>query len=709
MGPFSGVFASLPGVTCDMFGGANASADQFFLSHCHADHMVGLDKLLPLMKRKNLVRVNHRIYCSAITKAFVLRKFGAHFDRFVKDLVENEPQMVSVFDKRESAMYKLRVTSIPAHHCPGSVMFLFERLSSEDPASETWVKNRILYTGDFRYDNISLQTLASLHDPEDGKPLALDEMYLDTTFCSIQYDSFPSRNEAIDSIWHLVDGWIRKNGMYRHQKAKHVVLFTLPAQYGSEAILKAIYQKSGAKWKVHVSRKKYDDYLCAEDLKFCTDSNPAEAQWIHACSWKDDTSGKPKEYFKRDLPCQDGPFEVRQIRPSAMYFCKSRLAEMVGEDKVAKCTGGQMYRVCYSCHSSLNELKDFVKYFQPKKVFPCVLPKDSTYQQVMELLGTVMDHKPNLNDIVLVDNSSSPELSSICDLSQKVDTTTSSGGHHRRNLDLLENLKSPGSQKKSDSGGGRKRKMLISFDVASAASCAKSARHITFDAEDDSSDCEEEEVSPLKALKAAHSKRMVFKKSRKDKGACSMPVTPSDEWCDKNEEMVYNKHNRRASLPHNLKIPAITITPSSPSPDPNHPDYPEFFEDRIYLETKNMSTSTEESSKSSNEQQSTSVDMFHTTTTTNNTSSSTTLAETDNNDDSSSLEICFESAVTTKSTISDDVVMLEDHGEDDNIDDEENSTPELDTVMAKAHNAEERRNCINYAEGQAAKRQKCIQ
>ena len=26
------------------------------------------------------------------------------------------------------------------------------------------------------------------------------------------------------------------------------------------------------------------------------------------------------------------------------------------------------------------------------------------------------------------------------------------------------------------------------------------------------------------------------------------------------------------------------MTPSSPSPDPNHPDYPEFFEDRLYLE-----------------------------------------------------------------------------------------------------------------------------
>jgi len=41
---------------------------------------------------------------------------------------------------------------------------------------------------------------------------------------------------------------------------------------------------------------------------------------------------------------------------------------------------------------------------------------------------------------------------------------------------------------------------------------------------------------------------------------------------------------RRKSMPPNMKMPIIKVTPSSPSPDPNHPDYPEFFEDRLYLE-----------------------------------------------------------------------------------------------------------------------------
>ena len=37
-------------------------------------------------------------------------------------------------------------------------------------------------------------------------------------------------------------------------------------------------------------------------------------------------------------------------------------------------------------------------------------------------------------------------------------------------------------------------------------------------------------------------------------------------------------------MPMNMKMPIIKVTPSSPSPDPNHPDYPEFFEDKLYLE-----------------------------------------------------------------------------------------------------------------------------
>ena len=134
-------------------------------------------------------------------------------------------------------------------------------------------------------------SLLGLHEV-DGKPKQLDELYLDTTFCSNDYLTFPSRKSAEDAVWELVDGWVRKNGMYRHQKACHVVLFKLPAQYGSEAILNAVHRNSGCKWKIHVSQKKFEDYLCTQDL-----CGSVESDFEKGCYYFPDT----KEPFNQKL------------------------------------------------------------------------------------------------------------------------------------------------------------------------------------------------------------------------------------------------------------------------------------------------------------------------------------------------------------------------------------------------------------------------
>ncbi len=104
--------------------------------------------------------------------------------------------------------------------------FLFEKLEDNS------VSRRILYTGDFRLEGVPLPSLSALHEgrEEAASPLQIDEMYLDTTFCSDEYPTFPARQEAINRIWDLVQDWIRKNGLYKKkkEKGKHVVLFHLP-------------------------------------------------------------------------------------------------------------------------------------------------------------------------------------------------------------------------------------------------------------------------------------------------------------------------------------------------------------------------------------------------------------------------------------------------------------------------------------------------
>jgi hypothetical protein len=71
---------------------------------------------------------------------------------------------------------------------------------------------------------------------------------------------------------------------------------------------------------------------------------------------------------------------------------QDRLPKSADEPPI-KCEGGNFFRVCYSSHSSLTELQTFVRYLQPKKVFPCDGPKDTKYEEVREAaLGRLGDY-----------------------------------------------------------------------------------------------------------------------------------------------------------------------------------------------------------------------------------------------------------------------------------------------------------------------------
>ncbi|XP_040576764.1 protein artemis [Lepeophtheirus salmonis] len=553
MSSFKGLFSNLPGISCDHFRGEAEVNDQFFISHCHSDHMVGLDKLAPLLCRRNSVRVNHRIYCSMISKVFILRRFPFLHEKMIKDIFPNEPIIIDVFDKDSESFYKLSVTTIPADHCPGSVMFLFEAHHKT-----------ILYTGDFRFESKSLQSLKSLHDAH-GSVLNIDEMYLDTTFCHPGYKVFPTREESIENVWNLVNTWIRKNGIYRKSRPKHVVLFELPAQFGSERILKEIFERSGCRWRIHVSQRKFLDYLCSDELGDCTTSDPKMGEWIHACSWQDaEVKAHRVKKSSKEIPCAKGLFEVRSIKPSALYFL-SNVGDANEEMSFVKQTRKQTFRVCYSSHSSMKELMEFVNHFQPKKIIPCVDPPGMTRAQVLNILTSSLEAK---NDIF-------ESCHSLITLEK----------NHFIN---------------------KRRSSELYLSTSSS-----------------------DEESTI-----AISKRKKFGKSKTNLN----PNSKSEEYTFVNplNEDISIKKSRRASLPHNLKIPSITITPSSPSLDPSHPNYPEFYEGKFYIESsKNVSTSI-------------------------------------------SIE---EEEPSLKDTEVEDL----------------DSTPELDVIFHSAKTASERKNCINFA------------
>ena len=78
-------------------------------------------------------------------------------------------------------------------------MFMFEKLDACGRISQ-----RILYTGDFRFEDESkLSQISALHD-EEGNTLNIDTMYLDTTFLTNDYKHFPRpKLNWINSIKHI--------------------------------------------------------------------------------------------------------------------------------------------------------------------------------------------------------------------------------------------------------------------------------------------------------------------------------------------------------------------------------------------------------------------------------------------------------------------------------------------------------------------------
>ena len=173
---------------------------------------------------------------------------------------------------------------------------------------------------------------------------------------------------------------------------------------------------------------------------------------------------------------------------------------------------------------------------------------------------------------------------------------------------------------------------------------------------------------PDDTFQGLQSRRNLFKKSKSMKANYSMPVITGD---DDGKNSTSGPQNRRASLPHNLKIPQIIITRSSPSPDPNHPDYPEFYEDPIYIqESKKMSTSSTEDSHK--------IDLS---------SDSLHLKLSDEEEDQNEAEMQQQTTQEQPQPQDEEPKCAEDP----------DVTPPFEEVLAAASNEQERQNCLQFA------------
>jgi DNA cross-link repair 1A protein len=160
--------------------GAVQGCNAYFLSHFHSDHYVGLTSSW----------CHGPIYCSKVTA------------NLVKQQLRVDPKYVVPleFEGRFEVpgTQGVAVTMIPANHCPGSSLFLFEKVIGRGNNPKV---QRILHCGDFRACPAHITHPLLMPDIVDSitgktKQQKIDVCYLDTTYLNPRY-SFPSQEEVV--------------------------------------------------------------------------------------------------------------------------------------------------------------------------------------------------------------------------------------------------------------------------------------------------------------------------------------------------------------------------------------------------------------------------------------------------------------------------------------------------------------------------------
>ncbi|KAI1428314.1 DRMBL-domain-containing protein [Xylaria sp. FL1777] len=160
--------------------GAVEGCNAYFLSHFHSDHYIGLT-----------ANWSHGpIYCSKVTGSLIKSQLRTA-SKYIKELEFEETLEVPGTEG-------VTVTMLPANHCPGSSLFLFEKKIRRGSNLRT---QRILHCGDFRACPAQIThplLRPDLVDTISGKvkQQKIDVCYLDTTYLNPRY-SFPPQNDVV--------------------------------------------------------------------------------------------------------------------------------------------------------------------------------------------------------------------------------------------------------------------------------------------------------------------------------------------------------------------------------------------------------------------------------------------------------------------------------------------------------------------------------
>ncbi|KAF7555367.1 hypothetical protein G7Z17_g2192 [Cylindrodendrum hubeiense] len=391
--------------------GAVEGCKAYFLSHFHSDHYIGLTG-------------NWRhgpIYCSKVTGSLVKQQLRTA----AKWVVELEFDKSYDIPGTEGAT----VTMIPANHCPGSSLFLFEKTMRRGPNSRM---QRILHCGDFRACPAHVTHPLLKPDIVDSisgkiKQQKIDICYLDTTYLNPRY-SFPRQDDVIKACADLCgsmspdphckdDIWDRsasssgtptvskffqsKNGGENEQPTfktgprQRLLVICGTYSIGKERICIAIAKALGSKIFASPGKIKICKQLDDPELTALLTSNPVEAQ-VHMQMLMEIRAETLQEYlnsykhhFSRIVGFRPSGWNFRPANGKSVgantapgsiqtdqllhgkgwrtRFGYKDFVPQRGSTKEAMCFG-----VPYSEHSSFRELAMFVMSLRIEKVIPTV-------------------------------------------------------------------------------------------------------------------------------------------------------------------------------------------------------------------------------------------------------------------------------------------------------------------------------------------------
>ncbi|KAI8965892.1 DRMBL-domain-containing protein [Daldinia sp. FL1419] len=395
--------------------GAVKGCNAYFLSHFHSDHYIGLT-----------ANWSHGpIYCSKVTGSLVKNQLRTA----AKWVVELEFDETIEVPGTEG----VTVTMIPANHCPGSSLFLFEKTIGKGSNPR---KQRILHCGDFRacpaHVNHSLLKPETI-DSVSGKvkQQKIDVCYLDTTYLNPRY-SFPPQDDVISTcaefcklisdgtgdVDEILNSFKPEKGKVskffkKEDKAsssatqaetrpKKNRLLVICGTYsiGKERICKAIAQALGTKIFASPAKIKICSQLGDPELTALMTSNPLEAQ-VHMQMLMEIRAETLQEYLDgyrshfshivgfRPSGWNYRPAGAAKTSPAASsanaspasvatttllhgpaWRTRFRLGDLVAQR--GSTSQAMCFGVPYSEHSSFRELAVFLMALRVEKVVPTV-------------------------------------------------------------------------------------------------------------------------------------------------------------------------------------------------------------------------------------------------------------------------------------------------------------------------------------------------